>query len=144
MAAILAMVGVFAVTFLYDPRYHAAGPILVLLSLAMIPRLIIMSYDKILLANGNSRDFTIFTTGTAIARILVLLPMVSKFGLVGAALAPVVVDVLSYPILIYFIRPYKGWFPKQDVAFLIASCGVVIAAIWMNPSVLGILPFVGQ
>ncbi len=144
MAAVLAMVGVFAVTFLYDPRYHAAGPILVVLSLAMIPRLIIMSYDKILLANGNSRDFTIFTTGTAIARILALLPLVSKFGLIGAALAPVVVDAFAYPFLIYFIRPYRGWYPKQDLAFLVASCGIVTAAIWMNPSVFDILSFSGK
>ncbi|UAB91731.1 oligosaccharide flippase family protein (plasmid) [Ruegeria sp. SCSIO 43209] len=144
MAAVLAMVGVLAVTFLYDPRYHAAGPILVLLSLAMIPRQVIMSYDKILLANGNSRDFTIFTTGTAIARILVLLPMVSKFGLIGAALAPVIVDIFSYPFLVYFIRPYSGWYPKQDLAFLIASCGIVMATIWMNPSVFDILPFAGR
>ena len=144
MAGVLAMVGVLAVTFLYDPRYHAAGPILVILSLAMIPRLIIMSYDKILLANGNSRDFTIFTTMTAIAKILALLPMVSAFGLVGAALAPVVVDVFAYPLLVHFIRPYRGWYPKQDLAFLVALCGIVFAAVWMNPSVFDILPFAGR
>ncbi len=141
MAAVLAAVGIFAVTFLYDPRYHAAGPILVLLSLAMIPRLIIMSYDKILLATGNSREFTIFTTGTAIARIVALLPLVSAFGLVGAALAPAVVDVLAYPFLVYFIRPHKGWYPRQDLVFLGASLVIVFVAIWINPSVLEILPF---
>lgn len=140
MAAILAMLGVLIVTYLYDTRYHAAGPILVLLSLAMVPRLIIMSYDKILLANGNSRDFTIFTTITAVARILALLVLVSNFGLVGAAVSAAVVDIFAYPLLVYYVRPYNGWYPVHDIVFVALAFAITTLAFWVNPEVVEILP----
>lgn len=129
IVAMLALSGELIITFLYDSRYHAAGPFLVLISLSIMPRVIFGGYEKILLANGNSRDFTILKTVTAILKIAVLLAFVSNYGMIGVIVTPVAVEFLMYPFLVYFIRPYRGWYPLLDIGFLIVAVLITIGAL---------------
>ena len=142
-ALFFALAGEPLIAVLYDARYQAAGALLVLLSLSILPRILITGYDAILLAAGNSRSYTILLVGTAIFKILVLFVLVSKFGLVGAILTPVLVDILTYPALIYFIRPYGGWYLKIDTGLLLVSALICALALWNSPAAWDVLTALG-
>ena len=139
LASVLALVGEPLIQLLYDARYHDAGPMLVLLSLSIMPGLITAGYKQILLANGNSRDFTIFNVGAAIIRMALLVFLISNYGIIGAILAPYLVDVLTYPLLVYFIRPYRGWYGLLDATFFVVALLVAWVALWMSPTALDLL-----
>lgn len=139
MASVLALIGEPLIELLYDARYHDAGPMLVLLSLSIMPGLITAGYKQILLANGNSRDFTIFNVGAAVIRVALLVFLISEYGIIGAILTPFLVDVLTYPMLVYFIRPYRGWYGFLDVIFFVAALLVAALALWTSPAALDLL-----
>ena len=124
---------------LYDPRYYGAGPMLVLLSLSFIPTLIFDGYKNIMLANGNSRDFTTFTVLSALLRIILLVVLIRELSILGAILAPFMVELLLYPLLVYFVRPYRGWYPWQDMLFLAIGVVIITVVLWSNAAVLSLL-----
>lgn len=136
MVAILALNGEFIITLLYDSRYDMAGPFLVLISLSTIPKIIMGGGERILLANGNSRAFTILVTGAAIFKVAVLLVLANNFGMVGVIVTPVIVDLLTYPFLVYFVRPYRGWYPLLDIGFLLVAVVIAGAALWNSQAAL--------
>jgi O-antigen/teichoic acid export membrane protein len=138
-AALIAFVGEPLIKLLYDPRYYGAGPMLVLLSLSFIPTLIFDGYKNILLANGNSRDFTTFTVLAAFLRIILLVVLIRELSILGAILAPFAVELLLYPLLVYFVRPYRGWYPWQDMLFLTIGVVIITVVLWSNAVVLSLL-----
>ncbi len=132
MTAVLAFTGELLIELLYDSRYHAAGPLLVLVSLSLLPSLITGGYSSILLANGNSRNFTILTIVLATVKLAFLIAAVSKFGLVGVIIAPVLVEFFVHPLRIYFIRPYHGWIASHDLGFGILAVLIAYVALQIN------------
>ncbi len=139
IAAVLAVSGNVLVETLYDARYHLAGPFLVLISISILPRLIFGAYSFILIANGNSKDYTILTSGAALVRMAALVLGIQQFGILGAIFAPIVVDLLTYPFQIYFIRRYRGWYGLYDVGLLLLSVLIAAAALWANPEARALL-----
>lgn len=139
LTTVMGLGGEWLVETLYDPRYHAAGPMLVLLSLAIIPNVAVDGYKEILLANGNSRNFTIFTIISAVTRMILLLTFIQQFGIVGAIIAPFLVEFITYPLLVYFIRPYRGWYPFLDLAFIMMGFAVIALVLWASPTAYGLL-----
>ena len=139
ITSILAVFGELLVEFLYDARYHMAGPILVLISVSIIPRLIFGGYNFVLLANGNSRDFTILTSGAAAIRMCALVYGIQHFGIIGAIFAPVLVDFLTYPLQIHYVGRYRGWYGLHDLGLLAFGAVIVVVALWANPSALALL-----
>ena len=139
VAAFTAAIGEVLIAFLYDVRYHGAGAILVVLSLAIMPRLIIAGYNQILLANGNSRDFTLFTIVSAVIRVGLLLILISNFGIIGAVLAPFLVDIIIYPLLVYYIRPYHGWYGGQDLILFSLALAFSALILWTTPAAFELL-----
>ena len=136
---LFALSGDFIITFLYDERYHLAGPLLVLLAISVAPRIITGGYSFILIANGNSRDYTILTSGTAILKIVVFVLAVKSYGLVGAVLASVLVDLIIYPFQVYYIRPYRGWHPLHDLGFMALILAISALALWNSPAALNMI-----
>lgn len=139
VAAMIAFLGELLITLLYDPRYHGAGPMLVLLSLSFIPTLIFDGYKSLLLANGNSRDFTTFSVLSAVLRIVLLIVLIRELSIIGAILAPFVVELLLYPLLVVFVRPYRGWYPGQDMLFVAIGALIMAAVFWSNAAALSLL-----
>ena len=80
----MAFVGVPLVELLYDPRFHAAGPIVVLMACAQIPQVIVMTYDQAALAAGDSRRFFLLMAPRAVVLTTFLLVGVEIAGLLGA------------------------------------------------------------
>jgi O-antigen/teichoic acid export membrane protein len=134
LTAVMGLGGEWLVETLYDPRYHGAGPMLVLLSVAIIPSVIVDGCKEILLANGNSRSFTIFTVVSAVVRMVMLLVFIQQFGIIGAIIAPFLVEFVTYPLLVYYIRPYRGWYPLLDMCFIALGAALIALVLWASPA----------
>lgn len=135
-AGLLAVGGNALITLLYDTRYEMAGPLLVLMAIAIMPALIVGGYGNMIVARGNSARFAGLLTASALLRTTVFLIAIYNFGIVGAALAPLVAVLLFYPALLWFIAPYKGWIPAQDIGFSIFALAIAALAVWTNQDVL--------
>ena len=114
----LAFGGIFVVDLLYDPRYALAGPVVVLMSIALVPRMVLTAYGSVLLANGDSRQYTILLGSTAILQTVFLFLGITWLGLFGAIIAPAVAALLVYPLRIASVRRYDAWDPVHDALFL--------------------------
>ena len=126
--------GEWLITTLYDPRYHAAGPMLVLLALSIIPAVLFDGCKHILLANGNSRNFTILIVCLGIIRTALLLWLISAYGIIGAIIAPFVSNLVNYPLLAYFTHQYRGWYPAMDLGFSVVAAGIIAVVLWASPA----------
>jgi O-antigen/teichoic acid export membrane protein len=126
---ILAIIGNGLIQVLYDLRYHVAGPILVLIALATMPRLLMLSYEKVPLAFGNSKSFALFKISTAIVQFVLTILLVKQIGVPGAIIAPTATAIIAYPFLRKMVLPYQAWSARHDL-FFTAVIAVVFAATW--------------
>ena len=131
LGVILAYSGVPLVEFLYDDRYHLAGPVVVLFSLTMVPQLVLDGYSSILLAAGDSRRFLILVASTAIIQLVYLFVGISWLGIFGAIFAPGLAILTTYPLRIAYARRYNAWDPKADIGFLALGAAVNGYACWL-------------
>lgn len=132
MLAVLAIFGNYLIIYLYDPRYEAAGALVVWIAIASSALVVVGSYGSMMLAAGDSRQFALLMILNATVRTIVLFFGVIYFGLVGAALAPLVATFLFYPVIVRLLRPYGGWIPMQDFVFSAAGGVIAALAIWVN------------
>lgn len=139
LSAVLAMAGVVTIETLYDPRYHAAGPLMVLIAVAHMPVVIAASYGPMPLAAGDSARFAFMVVVSAVLRTTAILLGVIWFGVAGVALAPLVAGLLLYPVQIAIIRRYGGWTPGQDLLFLLFAALAAGLALWLNPEAVALL-----
>ena len=127
----IALIGVPLVEALYDPRYEAAGPVLVLVALAVMPRLITQSYEKLPLAAGHSGRYAVIMICSAAAQLGLTLIGVHAYGLVGAIFAPVLSWCLVYPLIVHIARAYKGWSPLHDLTYILTALGLAALTLWL-------------
>lgn len=132
MLSVLAVFGNHLIVALYDPRYEAAGALVVWIAIASASLVVVGSYGSMMLAAGDSRQFAVMMVLSATLQTTVLFFGIFHFGLIGAALAPLVATVLFYPVVVWLLRPYGGWIPVQDVAFSLAACMIAALAVWVN------------
>ena len=137
--AVFSALGIWIIELLYDPRYYAAGPILVLVSLSIIPSLFLDGYSQLLLATGNARKFLIYVVFHAVCNVVLLLLLVPTFGVLGAILAVFVASVMAYPFVVHQIRPYRGWYPRDDALLCVMVLSVFVLTFWVNPEVLNVI-----
>lgn len=128
---IMAWVGPWLVTFLYDSRYALAGPMIVMISLALVPAVITMTYDQAALAAGDSRGFFTITASRAVMQTGLFLLATAWFGLPGGIIAMGVSMLTAYPILVWLAVKHHAWDPAHDLLF--AGVAILIggsAAYW--------------
>ncbi|MFD1342239.1 oligosaccharide flippase family protein [Litorisediminicola beolgyonensis] len=132
LLAAVALLGVWLVGLLYDPRYHLAGPVVALLALMQTPFVIVLTYDQAALAAGDSRRFFVLQSARAALMIGGLLIGVQMAGLLGAILGQGAALLLAYPVVVWLARHQKAWDPLHDLVF--GLCAIVIAAltIWRD------------
>ncbi len=124
----LGLIGQWLVELLYTQEYWQAGPIMVLLTLSLMPNLIVQGYAFVLLANGESGTYTAFQLFRAVVQTTILTIGLVNFGLIGAMVAQPLAVVLTYPVLFYVIRPHRADDPLHDFTFgtLTVLCACVI------------------
>jgi len=117
----MAFIGVALVGFLYDPRYAAAGPIMVVISLVQIPLIIGLTYDQAALAAGDSRSYFYTIAARATAQTTLFIIGAEYWGLAGALIGQGIAAVSLHGVTIWLARKYKVWDPVHDAAYAISS-----------------------
>lgn len=115
------------VQLLYDPRYHAAGPIMVAICLARLLLITNSAYGSVLLSAGASRTFAVLMISVACLRTGLMFVGAVQFGVPGVVLGTLLGEIMSYPILARLIRPYGTWEWRHDLFF--ATMAVAIGAL---------------
>ena len=116
-AALLAFAGPSLVALLYDPRYMAAGPMITLFSLSMVPMVCLNTIGAALVGAGNARAMFFVVATTAIFQTTFLIIGVQMFGVPGALIAPGLSILASYPLRLVYSLKYNVFDPVQDFAF---------------------------
>ncbi len=140
-ALLLSAFGPLLVNLLYDARYAAAGPMITLFSLSLVPLITLTTTGPMLLAMGDSRRVLISQVLTAVLQTGFLILGIHSFGIAGAILAPGLACLLAAPLRMAYARRYRAWDPLQD--FGITSLGLLAAlatCAWHREAILALLP----
>lgn len=132
MVTLFSSLGIWLIELLYDPRYYAAGVVVVLLAIMQIPTIIQLTYDQAALAAGDSRRFFVLTLARAVLMITGLLVGLEVAGLLGAILGQGLARLAIYPVTVWLARRNDAWDPVHDG--LLAALGLAGAglALWLN------------
>jgi len=132
LLAVMALFGPVLVDVLYDERYALAGGIVVVISCALIPQVIGMTYDQAALAAGDSKRFFVFSGSRAVVQVVFLLIGITQFGLLGALVALGLSVGLVHPVSIWLARAHDAWDPRHDLVAGLVSVGVIALAVWLH------------
>jgi O-antigen/teichoic acid export membrane protein len=132
MTMVLAYIGIWLIELLYDPRYSMAGPVVVLFSLSLVPRLVNTGSGAVLLAAGDSRNFFFLNATTATVQTLLMFALVPHFGILAVIAAPAIATILVNPLRIHFTRKHQGWDWRGDVVFFILGVTINGLACWIH------------
>ncbi|UZD91693.1 oligosaccharide flippase family protein [Cognatishimia activa] len=129
---VLAMLSGWLIDVLYDPRYIAAGGILLLVTFAQLPSLIVLTYDQAALASGDSKRFFVLAFARMIFLIAGLWIGVVTYGLAGALIGQAIGMVAVYPVVVWLARHQGAWDPLHDLTFAILGASILAVAFWLN------------
>ncbi|KIC23335.1 MULTISPECIES: oligosaccharide flippase family protein [unclassified Leisingera] len=126
---VMAWAGPWLVQLLYDDRYMQAGPMMVLIALALAPAVITMTYDQAALAAGDSRGFFVFSAARACLQTVMFLGGVAWFGLAGGITALGLAMLGAYPVLVRLARRHHVWDPLHDTGYALLTLAAGGAAL---------------
>jgi O-antigen/teichoic acid export membrane protein len=139
LSALFAFGSTSIVEGLYDPRYHSAAGVVMLIAFAQAPAFLIMTCDQSLLAAGDSRRFFLLTSTRAVLVIGAMLLGIRSLGLAGAIIGPCLANLAAYPMLAVFLKRHGAWDLRLDLQFFAATSLLAGAALWLNGSALASL-----
>lgn len=125
---ILILFGQQIIDLVFDHRYHNAGWILSLYGLSTVP-MIISAIGPFYLANGNSKLFMKITLIKGVMYFLAILIGWTLGASNGVIISMALYTYLTYIIEVMIQRQYSVWFPKIDIAALLATLVIVIISI---------------
>ncbi|RYH11002.1 oligosaccharide flippase family protein [Tropicimonas sp. IMCC6043] len=126
VSLLLAAVGPWLIGLLYDARYQAAGGMMVLFALAIIPQVTLTTTGQMLVALGDTRRMLQIQLLVSALQILILYFGVRSFGVAGAILAPGLACILAHPLRVSYARRYECWDPLQDIG--LTALGLIAAS----------------
>ena len=132
LLVVMALLGPWLVGVLYDDRYLHAGGIIVVLSIALIPQVIGMTYDQAALAAGDSRRFFIYSAARAVMQFALLLWGALIGGVLGAILGMGLAIALSHLVLIWLARVHGVWDARHDGIWAGVAVIVALLAMWLH------------
>jgi O-antigen/teichoic acid export membrane protein len=132
IVTVFACLGVWLIDLLYDPRYTAAGAVVVVLACAQMPMLIVQTYDQAALAAGDSKRFFVLALARAVLMVLCILIGLESAGLLGALIGQGAAFVLAYPVVVWLARRMGAWDGLHDVIFGALGIGATSLALWLN------------
>ncbi len=129
---VMALIGIALIDFLYDPRYALAGPVVVLLSLSLVPQIVLSSYGAIFMSSGNTRQVFYFSASTAVVQTILMFLGVQWLGMFGVLIAPGLALLITYPLRIHAVRRQNAWDPLADLVLLSGGCLLNGLAVWWH------------
>ncbi|MCG7494062.1 oligosaccharide flippase family protein [Thalassobius sp. Cn5-15] len=137
----MAALGPWLVGLLYDDRYAGAKGIVTLLAAMQIPQVIVLTYDRAALANGDSRRFFVLALARAVLLLGALALGLQYYGLIGGLIGIGLSGLLAYPVVVWLARHQGAWDPLHDLAFtLLGGLGAFAVLYWHWHSILTLLP----
>lgn len=136
MYGLLSLIGIPLIGLLYDDRYAAGGPMLIVLALAMLPSALILGNSMLLLAEGNSRDFSKLAILQGVLNMVYMAIAFWLLGILGVLIVPALKVLTIYPLQQRYLARHKGTDLKRDAAFAGVAVLVALAAIWINWDIL--------
>lgn len=131
LIAVAAMFGPWLVGVLYDARYADAGRLVPMIALATLPQVVLLGYDQVALAAGNSRVFFLVTATRAVLFVALFWLGVHVAGIGGGLAGQATATLLAYPAIIAVARRFGAWDPLHDGIF--AALGLGLAALAFLP-----------
>lgn len=128
----LGFFGDWMVRVLYDARYYDAGPLMVLIAIAALPRVVTASYLSLPLAAGDSGRFAVVQTAGAVLQLGFIFLGAQTYGVIGVVLAPILSAMFFYPIVVLAVRRYRGWDIYHDVLFHTVAIVAGVVVFWIN------------
>ena len=130
--AVLALAAIPLVGLMYDDRYVAAGPMLVILSLAQMPGSVLIGSSRLLLAEGDSRSFSHLEIYRGFFKMGFLIGSFWLFGIFGVLITPFLIFCVTYPLQQFYLARFKGTDLLRDAMFMAVCLVVVGVAIEYN------------
>ncbi|PWE31745.1 polysaccharide biosynthesis protein [Pararhodobacter marinus] len=128
----LALGGVYIVDLLYDARYAQSGAVTMLVSMALLPQMLGLTYDQVTLASGDSRGFFTLNATRAVVLVVLLLVLVPMLGIPGAPISMAATALISYPLQVRLARKYGAWDPLHDVIMASAAAALLTAMLMLH------------
>ncbi|MDX1780740.1 MAG: oligosaccharide flippase family protein [Thalassovita sp.] len=132
MVVTVALLGVWMVDLLYDPRYQRAGAVVVLLACMQIPQIVVLTYDQAALAAGDSKRFFVLAAARGILIFAGLLMGLELAGLLGALLGLGAAYVAAYPVVVWLSRHQGAWDPLHDTLFALTGLAAALFVLWLH------------
>lgn len=114
------------VNFVYDQRYHAAGPFVVAVTLASSVSLIFAGYNNALLALGKSQAYLLIMTLATVTRIVGLIAGFKIFGIMGMVVGVGIANLAVLPIVWLAMRKVRLLDLKLDLICLFTILILVV------------------
>ena len=128
MSSLMACLGPWLISVMYDDRYILAGPMIVVLSVANVPLIVLNGMMNAALTKGDSFRFMVMNVGTATCQLALVYWGVQALGVTGAAIGIGLAPVLTYPLLAFFLHRYRNWDYKGDIVLMAAGFAATGAA----------------
>ncbi len=132
ITALLALSGDWLVVLLFDPRYHLAGPILVLVAACSLPVVSFLGVQQSLIAHGDSRSHLIVTASTAALQLTALTLLLPVYSVGAVALAPMIAGLATYPLLAAYVARYKSWDARGDLSLIGLALLLLLLIGWLK------------
>lgn len=140
LAAPLALGGFWLVGLLYDARYAASAAVLVVISVALLPQMLLLTYDQVALASGDSRGFFVLAATRACMMVGMMLLAAPALGVAGVAGAMGLTALLCYPLVVRLARRHGAWDGLHDLTMGLAAAALAGLALWLHGPALAMLP----
>lgn len=128
----LAFGGMVLVDLMYDPRYAAAGPMLVILALGQMPGSVLVGNARLLLAEGDSRSFSHLEIIRGFLKMGCMVVTFWLLGIFGVLITPFLIFLATYPLQQFYLARFKGTDLARDGIFILVSLAVAGAVIWFH------------
>jgi len=130
--AVMALSGDWMVRLLYDARYYGAGPLMILIAVAAVPKVIAATYLSLPLAAGHSGRYAFLLVLNAVLDLGLMLFGVSNYGMLGVIAAPFLGALLFHPVLVFMIRRYRGGDAWHDLFYFALALAIGTAAFLLH------------
>lgn len=130
LVLLLAALGEPLVGLLYDPRYGAAGGVVVAIALIQLPQVIGLSYDQAALAAGDSRGFFALFAARAAVQLGAFVAGLLLGGLPGALVGQGMAMLAAHGLIIRLARRHRVWDAAHDGGFALVALAGGAAAAW--------------
>ena len=84
------------------------------------------------LSKGNSYSFMLMNLATAFCQGILIYVAVRSLGVIGAPLAIGTAQLLTYPLLVRFLRRYNAWDRLGDSLLMLGGFALTGLAVWMH------------